>query len=82
MCGTRLTEVWKGWLVGRNIGSDIGPVVRVGERQARLELAIGMWDSVPLELIKFDFNIDVLVNGGDVVWVPVRDRVWEVAYDC
>ena len=68
--------------MGRNVSSDIGLVVCVCECQARLRLSISMWKSVPLKLMRFDFDVGVLLDGGDVARMPVRGREWKVAYYC
>ena len=33
-----------------------------------------------MELIRFDFDVCVLLDGGDVAWMPVRGRGWKIAY--
>ena len=58
------------WLFGWNVGSDISPVVCVGEGEAWLGLSMGVWLSIALQLVRFDFNVGVLVDGCDMVWLP------------
>ena len=65
------------WLFGWNVGSDISPVVCVGEGEAWLGLSIWVWLSIVLQLVRFDFNVGVLVDGCDMVRLPFR-RVGEV----
>ena len=58
------------WLFGWNVGSDICPVVCVGEGKAWLGLSIWVWVAIALELVGFDFDVGVLADGGGMAWLP------------
>ena len=64
-----------------DFGGDVGPVIGVSQRDTWLGLLFNMGEVVRLELVGFSFGVSVLVNGGDVAGLPVRESEREFAYD-
>ena len=76
-------ESWVGRLSDENISGDVHPGIGVGQCEARDGLLLGVWTAVLLHLMRFDIDVCVVGNVGDMVGLPVWCVEWKfVDHDC